>query len=375
MAWRALERIERLLDEELKRIRAFKLHMPSLLSSDLWKRTGRWETIGAELFRLQDRKGTEFCLAPTFEEEITHLVKQDVRSYKHLPLRLYQISWKFRDEARPRSGLMRCKEFLMKDLYTFDRTLDEARTTYEEVCHLYSQLFQKLSLTCVRAEADTGHIGGHISSEFHVVTDVGEDTLHYCSCGYAINLEKKSCKEEVICCPRCQSSSLHVVRGIELGHAFLLGDLYSRQLQATFQDAQGHMISYAMGCYGIGITRLLATIVELHADEHGIRWPMTIAPYALCILCPPNAPDLLAVAQTVYDRLNNIVPFHGRILLDDREDSLGYKLKDARFMGYPYTLVIGNHYLESDTFELIDRWTNTREWIKDPLEQRLNLAL
>ena len=356
MAYRVLESLESIVDKELGNINAYKIRMPSLLSSELWKQTGRWEKTGVELFRLHDRKGTDFCLSPTHEEEITQLVKNEVKSYRDLPVRLYQISWKYRDEARPRYGLMRCREFLMKDLYTFDKNYEEALQTYDLVCHVYERLFQRLSLKAIRSEADAGNIGGQMSHEFHVLTNVGEDTVHFCSCGYATNHEK--CGD--IHCPKCRSE-LRIAKAIELGHAFLLGDIYSKPLRGIFMDHQGHMNPYYMGCYGLGMTRLLASLVEIHSDEHGIRWPDLVAPYSICIVYPSENPELSAAAIHAYDTLDMLPSLRNRVLLDDRDHSVGYKLNDARFMGYPYTLVIGKNYQESGKFESLHRWTGTRD--------------
>lgn len=268
-------------------------------------------------------------LAPTHEEEITTLAASLVNSYRQLPLRLYQIGEKFRNEARPRGGLLRCREFVMKDLYTFDRSIEEARETYEEVCRVYRETFKGLGLTVYQAQASSGAIGGSHSHEFHLECQDGQDTILMCSnCSFVGNSEVVNIQHT---CPKCNSSNLTAKKGLEIGHTFLLGSKYSSLLDAKFKDPQGKEIVMEMGCYGIGVSRLLAAIVEASHDENGIIWPTSISPFTSYII-PINE-----AAFNIPEMFSN-----QSALIDDRPGlSFSHKFKDALLTGFPNILVLG----------------------------------
>lgn len=271
-------------------------------------------------------------LAPTHEEEITTLVSSLTNSYRQLPLRLYQIGEKFRNEARPRGGLLRCREFVMKDLYTFDRSIEEARETYEEVCRVYRDTFRGLGLTVYQAQASSGAIGGSHSHEFHLECENGQDTILTCEfCNFIGNLEVFEAPHS---CPKCSSSKLTTKTGLEIGHTFLLGSKYSSLLNAKFKDPHGKETVMEMGCYGIGVSRLLAAIVEASHDDMGIIWPENISPFSSYVI--PIDESL----KSIPEKFNNYNS--APLLLDDRPGlSFSHKFKDALLTGFPNILVLG----------------------------------
>lgn len=245
-AVRALDRLTNVVNEEMAAIGAQRLCLSFLTPGSLWKKTGRWDLMGEEMMRLEDRKGTDFCLAPTHEEAITELAASHLSSHRQLPLLLYQLDRKFRDEARPRAGLMRGREFWMKDLYTFDANEEEAQKTYNSVCDAYSRIMDRLHLPYTRVAAHTGNIGGSLSHEYHIVSDIGEDELVVCdACGFQTNVELLPCdsgnKTPNSFCKKGKGAECQATRkkGIEVGHAFYLGTKYSSAFNATFVDQSG----------------------------------------------------------------------------------------------------------------------------------------
>ena len=285
------------------------------------------------MFRTENQ---EMILAPTHEEEITSLVGSLANSYRQLPLRLYQIGEKFRNEARPRGGLLRCREFVMKDLYTFDRSREEAQDTYNQVCEAYNILFGQLGLTFYKAQAGSGAIGGSCSHEYHLECESGQDTILSCSaCSFVGNVEV-IVNKETSTCPECASkSSLTTKKGLEIGHTFLLGNKYSNILDAKFKDQAGKEHDMEMGCYGIGVTRLLAAIVEASHDEKGIIWPPFIAPFQSYII--PLKSDSVASQNFNFESQKDA-------LFDDRPGlTFSHKFKDALLTGIPNIYVFGGN--------------------------------
>ncbi|KAF8937565.1 hypothetical protein BGZ58_002478 [Dissophora ornata] len=525
---RILDKIEAIIDDELEQIGCSKLSLPNLLTSENWKKTGRWESTGQEMFKVKDRRGSDFLLAPTHEEEVTALIAKEVQSYRQLPIRVYQVGRKFRDELRARSGLLRGKEFLMKDLYTFDVSEEEALKTYDEVVLAYRRIMQRLGVPYAVAEADTGNIGGTHSHEFHILSRVGEDSLLSCaSCGYTSNEERavgiipsdptkeakkfrnsdlvskwiesldviprsavrinpklqfgllktpsaeetqsdvctliavatsgdravneikvskafgkvefagsaeeiKSmlgddkidklmlcvdqslypgqspirAKEEEIkgavpeelssiarsldsysrlqvvygdyhnCkpgdgCPHCFKNKglmqpMEMTRAIEIGHTFMLGTKYSQPLSAMFVGATNTTPEpMQMGCYGLGITRLLASIVEASHDRKGIVWPETVAPFRVAIVTSEDE-ECQSAAEKAYDVVQEALNVKSEVIIDDRKDvTLGFKMKDADLIGYPWLMVIGKGYLRTGNVEVQHRKTGEKwslEW-------------
>ncbi|XP_045658207.1 probable proline--tRNA ligase, mitochondrial [Ursus americanus] len=376
---RAMEKLERVIDQEMQAIGGQKVNMPSLSPAELWRATNRWDLMGKELLRLRDRHGKEYCLGPTHEEAVTALVASQKRvSYKQLPLLLYQVTRKFRDEPRPRFGLLRGREFYMKDMYTFDSSPEAARHTYGLVCEAYSSLFRRLGLRCVRVQADVGSIGGTASHEFQLPADIGEDRFAVCpSCGFSANTETLHSSQTD--CPACWGP-LTKARGIEVGHTFYLGTKYSSIFNAQFTNAQGKPCLAEMGCYGLGVTRILAAAVEVLSTEDCIRWPGLLAPYQVCLIPPKKGSKEEAAAELMghlYDLITEAVPqLRGEVLLDDRTHlTIGNRLKDANKFGYPFVIIAGKRALEDPAhFEVWSQNTGevvflTREGVTEFLSQ------
>ncbi|XP_019730774.1 putative proline--tRNA ligase, mitochondrial [Hippocampus comes] len=361
---RAMEKLVRVIDQEMQQIGGQKLDMPSLCSADLWQISQRWDLMGKELFRLKDRHGVNYCLGPTHEEAVTHLVAhQTALSYKQLPLLLYQITRKFRDEPKPRFGLLRGREFYMKDMYSFDVSEEAAYETYESVCHAYTRIFARLGLRCVQVQADTGNIGGKLSHEFQLPADIGEDRLLVCrSCSFSANVE--TMLSDRTDCPQCKTGTLSESKGIEVGHTFYLGKKYSDMFNAVFSNAQNKQSVAEMGCYGLGVTRILAAAIEVMSTDESIRWPGLLAPYQVCVLPPKKgskADEATGLAEDFVHTLGQTVPhLRGEIVFDDRTQmTIGKRLKDASRLGYPYVVVVGQGALEdTPRFEVICQQTD-----------------
>uniref|UniRef100_A0A8D1RT97 Probable proline--tRNA ligase, mitochondrial n=2 Tax=Sus scrofa TaxID=9823 RepID=A0A8D1RT97_PIG len=361
---RAMEKLVRVVDQEMQAIGGQKVNMPSLSPAELWRATSRWDSMGKELLRLRDRHGKEYCLGPTHEEAITALVaSQKTLSYKQLPVLLYQVTQKFRDEPRPRFGLLRGREFYMKDMYTFDSSPEAARRTYSLVCDAYSSLFDRLGLQCLQVQADVGSIGGTMSHEFQLPVDVGEDRLALCPrCSFSANVETLDLAQTN--CPACQGP-LTETKGIEVGHTFYLGTKYSSIFNAQFTNVHGKASLAEMGCYGLGVTRILAAAIEVLSAEDCIRWPGLLAPYQVCLIPPKKGSKEEAAAELtghLYDHITEAVPqLRGEVLLDDRTHlTIGNRLKDADKLGYPFVIIAGKRALDEPAhFEV--RCQNTGE--------------
>ncbi len=343
MGLRVLRKIETIVREEMDRAGAQELLLPALHPRELWERTGRWATYGDDMMKVKDRTGREFGLGPTHEEVITNLVSQEIHSYQDLPKLLYQIQVKFRDEPRPRFGLLRCKEFLMKDCYSFHTSREDAEKTYAVMKSSYETIFSRIGIPFFAVKADPGLIGGNLSHEFIMPAESGEDVVAVCeTCSYADHVEG----EEAVArpCPSCQRP-MRSVRGMELGHIFFLGTKYSEKLDAVYLDRDGARRPVVMGCYGIGVSRLISAVVESRHDELGMKWPVSVAPYRVQILVTMmDKPDVVSAAEQVYRDLS--AQFPGDVLLDDRDVRAGVKFHDADLIGVPVRAVIGRGVAE-----------------------------
>lgn len=351
LGYKVIKKIEEIIRQELDNIGASELLMPALQPSDLWKESGRWDEYGPELMRLKDRKDRDFCLGPTHEEIITQVVRDYVSSYKRLPLALYQIQTKFRDEMRPRFGLMRGREFIMKDAYTFSADEENLDWWYKEFTKAYVTIFNRCGLETRIVASDTGQIGGDEADEFMVMSEVGEDTITYCTnCSYSANQEHSGLNAGDAC-PEC-GGTVKEAKGIEVGNIFKLGTKYSESMGAKFQGKDGKQKAAIMGCYGIGISRTLMASVEQHSTENGIIWPDEIAPYKVHII-PVNTKDEAQVilADEIYSNLKK----QGiEVLLDDRNERAGSKFKDADLIGIPKRIIVGKRASEG-IVEFMDR--------------------
>jgi prolyl-tRNA synthetase len=495
---RVLRKVEAIVRDEMDRAGALEILMPALLPAEYFKETGRWDVYGDVLFRLKDRKGADYHLGPTHEEIVTDIARREIKSWRDLPKNLYQVQVKFRDEPRPRGGLLRCREFVMKDAYSFDQDEEGALASYERMRAAYVRIFDRLGLTYRMVQADSGAIGGSTSAEFQVLADSGEDAIVACDkCDYAANLEVATVKadaggalptEEPVgrvhtpghgaigevarfldvsprsmlksllylaggeivmvvvrgdhdvnevrlarslgvgdvflateadvekatgakvgfagpvgfagrilvdrtaslvpsgvtganetdwhirnvrfgrdysgdvtdvrlaitgdSCPRCDGGKLRSYRGIEAGHIFVLGTKYSQTMGATFIDEKQQQRALVMGCYGIGVSRLVATTIEQQHDESGIRWPMSIAPYHVHVVTLGRDADVLSAARSLCDALETAGV---DVLWDDRDERPGVKFKDADLIGIPLRVTLGSKGLAGGYVELKPR--------------------
>ncbi len=498
---RVLAKIENIVREEMDAIGAQEMLMPVLEPAELWRESGRWDNYGPELMRLTDRHEHEFCIGPTHEEVLTATVRNELKSYKDLPASFYQIQVKFRDEMRPRFGLLRSREFIMKDAYSFNATQESLQQTYDEMSEAYDTICTRLDLDFCTVEADAGQIGGKITREHIAYADAGEAALVYCDCGYAANDEAGKClihptvydvpamekiatpgvhtiadlaafldipesstvkalsgknnegklivmfipgdhelneikarqvadgfelltdeemesyglhkgsmgpvglPEEAYVigdsnlqdvpkwvvganedgyhyvgaqlgkdfkvdewadiaavqpgdtCPTC-GKPLQGARGIELCHVFQLGDKYSRPMNATFMAEDGSEQPFLMGCYGVGITRAMAAVVEQHNDEQGIIWPMTVTPAHVCVIPLAVGDDLV---QPAAERLaDNLQQLGVEVVIDDRDERPGVKFADADLIGWPVQVIVGKRSLSEHKIEVKNRRTGER---------------
>lgn len=515
---RVLKKVEQIVREEMNNIGALEILMPAVQPAELWEETGRWETFGDQLLKIFDRHQHAFCFGPTHEEVITHLVRSEIHSYKQLPLTLYQIQTKFRDEIRPRFGVMRAREFMMKDAYSFNLSAESLAASYAAMHQAYCKIFTRIGLNFRAVLADSGNIGGNASQEFHVLANSGEDVLATCDkCDYAANLEKAESTitssptteaakplttiatpnqrtiEEVsnflhvepkqmlktlivkgtstpwvalvlrgdhevnevkiaklpaihtpltfikdheiaavvgcnagffgpvalnipiiaerdallmnnfVCganrndqhlinvnwgrdlpipesaifrsviegdrCPNMNcTGSLHLTRGIEVGHIFQLGDKYSKAMGATVLGDQGKALTLTMGCYGIGISRTVAAAIEQNHDEHGIIWPDAIAPFQIALL-PMSMHKSYRVREAAEKIYQDLVAAGYEVLLDDRKERAGVLFADMDLIGIPHRLIISESGLDAGTVEYKSRRGAVAENI--PLDQLL----
>ncbi|MFC1495921.1 proline--tRNA ligase [Candidatus Margulisiibacteriota bacterium] len=312
-----ISKVAQIIREEMLAAGAQEVFLPTLLPKELWDESGRWGVYGKELFRINDRHEREFCLGPTHEEIITTLVRDAVNSYKQLPVNLFQIQSKFRDEIRPRFGIMRGREFMMKDAYSFHASKKSLDKEYENMRATYCRIFGRMGLKYKVVKADSGLMGGNYSEEFMVLAETGEEEI------------------------------APGVRGIEVGHIFKLGTKYSEKMNAIFLDEKNQEKPFIMGCYGIGVGRTAAAAIEQNNDKDGIIWPLAIAPYKIAIV-PVNSSvkEQYEVAEKIYSE------FKADALLDDRDQRMGVKLKDIDLIGIPIKVIIGPKGLKENKVEL-----------------------
>ncbi len=333
---RVLQKIENIVREEMNSADAVEIKLPIMQDSDLWKKTKRWDIYGEEMFKLKSRRGHEYCLGPTHEELITELVKNQIQKAKSFPFTLYQFGSKFRDEIRPRGGLLRTKEFIMKDAYSFDydqRGLDES---YQKMRDAYLRIIKRINIHAIAVSANTGEMGGQSSEEFIAITPAGEDKFIVLDSGIGEKVDDSV-------------KSTEIQTGAEICHIFKLGNQYSQNMGLSINDGNGFSF-IEMGCYGIGISRILPTIIEQHYDERGIIWPRSIAPFnTLIITIQENNSEVKRVANEIYQKLGESV------LYDDRNESPGVKFADADLIGIPDRLIIGPKSINRNIIEYESR--------------------
>lgn len=358
LAQRVLRKIEAIIRDSLDKRGCSEMLMPALQSRDLWEESGRWGEYGPELMRLKDRKDRDFCLGPTHEEVVTATVRDYIDSYKKLPLALYQIQTKFRDEMRPRFGLMRGREFIMKDLYTFSTSEEDLDIWYNEIAGAYTDIFNKTGLETKIVSSDVGQIGGDQADEFMVMSEVGEDAITYCdTCNYATNQELSGLNKGDDC-PNCKGT-IKIAKGIEVGNIFKLGTKYSKAMNATFTDQDGKQKPVIMGCYGLGISRTLMAIVEQHSNDNSLLWPKHVTPFDVHIIpIQYKGEDHIHNVDTIYKELRDDFD----VLLDDRQERAGVKFKDADLIGVPYRVIIGKDFANGHV-EFVDRRKDSRRLV------------
>ena len=357
---KVLRKIENIVREEMDASGAQEVLMPMVQPKELWNETNRWEKMGPELLRIKDRHERDFCLGPTHEEVITDLIRNNVKSYKELPLNIYQIQTKFRDEVRPRYGVMRGREFLMKDSYSFN--IDEAclQSTYLTMRNTYKNILERIGLDYKIVAADSGAIGGDTSEEFHVLAETGEDTIAISSeSEFAINTELLLKEGEDISSLEGKPSpdgkgTIQIKKGIEVGHIFQLGKVYAEDMKANVLNNEGKASTLHMGCYGVGVSRLVAAAIEQNNDDKGIIWPHIISPFDINIIAIGYEKDQ-QIAEASIKLYKDLQEMGYEVLLDDRKDGYGTKMKDSELIGIPLNIVIGKQYIETNEVELKSR--------------------
>jgi prolyl-tRNA synthetase len=377
LGWRVLQKVEQIVREEQDAAGAQEILMPTIQPADLWKQSGRHDAYGPEMLRLKDRHEREMLYGPTNEEMVTDIFRTYAKSYRDLPRNLYHIQWKFRDEIRPRFGVMRGREFLMKDAYSFDLDYAGARRSYQRMFVAYLRTFARMGLKAIPMQADTGPIGGDLSHEFLILAETGESQvfLHkdlldfdvlsqgidydgdlspivdFWTSRYAATDEKH---DEGVWATVPEADRVSA-RGIEIGHIFYFGTKYSAPMGLQVSGPDGKMVTPEMGSYGIGVSRLVGAIIEANHDETGIRWPEPVAPFRLAVLnLKPGDAGTDALAERLY------AAFDPDAVYDDRDERAGVKFADADLMGYPWQAIIGPRGAAAGRIELKRRATGER---------------
>lgn len=373
MGLTVLRKIEQIIREEMNNAGAVEILMPCIQPVDIWRKSGRYGTdddLSQQMLKIKDRNDTDLTFAPTSEEVVCEIFKNNVQSYKDLPKNLYQVQWKFRDEIRPRFGIMRGREFLMKDSYSFDMTKEGALATYREMLLAYLKSFSRMGLTAVPVVASTGSIGGSYSHEFHILAETGESKIYYESDlisylgegdisldgiqKFYANEEEKHDSQNC----KVPEDKLHERRGIEVGHIFYLGDKYSKLMDVKVQDKDGQLKYPEMGCYGIGVSRLIGAIIEANHDEHGIIWPAAVSPFDVGIInLKPGDEDCDNLATELYNLLRAA---NKEVLVDDCEDSIGAKFSKMDLIGLPWQVIVGPRGAKEQKVEVKMRRTQEK---------------
>ena len=397
LGFKVMKKIEEIVRDEQNKIGAQELLMPTIQSAEIWKESGRYDDYGEEMLRIKDRQGKELLYGPTNEELITEIFRSSIKSYKSLPQLLYHIQWKFRDELRPRFGVMRCKEFYMKDAYSFDVNDNEAKKSYNKMFFAYLKTFKRLGLTAIPMAADTGPIGGDLSHEFIILAETGESKIYAdkrifdidiskynsddTSIGtlikkyneyYAVTdekFEKKDFEKKV------NRENQLITKGIEVGHIFYFGDKYSKPLKCSVDLKDGKKVDVKMGSYGIGVSRLVGAIIEANFDNNIMRWPESVSPFEVVLIpsIQKKEDNNLEKANKIYNFLKNS---NIDILFDDTEEHLSAKFKKFDLIGIPYQIILGS---KSNTDKLEFKEINGKtellslEEIKEKLINKRNL--
>jgi len=371
LGFKVMKKIEHIVRLEQNKIGAQELLMPTIQSADLWKESGRYDDYGEEMLRIKDRQGKEMLYGPTNEELITEIFRTSIKSYKSLPQILYHIQWKFRDELRPRFGVMRCKEFFMKDAYSFDLTDEDAKKSYNKMFFAYLNTFKRLGLTAIPMAAETGPIGGDLSHEFIILAETGESKIYSDKKIFDVDINKYTHKDESIKELRKKYDSFYAVtdekfnkenfeknvkkenqlitKGIEVGHIFYFGDKYSKPLKCSVDLQDGKKVDVKMGSYGIGVSRLVGAIIEAKYNNNIMKWPTSVSPFDVVII-----PSLQKNDKSNYMKSEKIYKYLKKsnidVLFDDTEENLSSKFKKFDLIGIPYQIILGSKSTD-DKFE------------------------
>ncbi len=365
LGFKVMKKIEQIVREEQNKIGAQEILMPTIQSSEIWKESGRYEDYGEEMLRIRDRQNREMLYGPTNEELVTDIFRSSIKSYKSLPQLLYHIQWKFRDEIRPRFGIMRCREFFMKDAYSFDITDDDAIFSYNKFFLSYLKTFKRLDLKAIPMAADTGPIGGNLSHEFIILAETGESKIYTDKRIFELESDDTKLEKESLRKLRKKFEEFYSVtdekfnkeefekkvseknrlqtKGIEVGHIFYFGDKYSKPMETSVDLPEGKKDFVKMGSYGIGVSRLVGAIIEAKYDEKKeiMKWPISIAPYDIAIIPMINKNDssTLTKANNLNSELkkNNI-----EAIIDDTDENFSSKIKKMNLIGAPFQIIIGN---------------------------------
>ena len=370
---KVLKKIEKIVREEQEKAGAIEILMPTLQSSELWSESGRYDSYGDEMLRITDRHSRTLVYGPTNEEQVTEIFRKYIKSYKSLPLNLFHIQWKFRDEVRPRFGVMRGREFLMKDAYSFDLNQEEAKLSYYKMFIAYLKTFKRLGLNAIPVAADSGPIGGNLSHEFSIVAETGESEIFCDRNLLEIDIDENiyNSNEKIISVIEnylnfysatddkhdekkfnnlvSKNNQLNG-RGIEVGHIFSFGDKYSNPMKASISGSDGKISDVFMGSYGIGVSRLVAAIIETSNDEKGIIWPTSVAPFLVNIINLKNKDD--NCKNKCLEIHNNLAKNDIESIIDDRDESAGKKFSDSDLIGFPVTIIVGPRELENGNVEI-----------------------
>ena len=380
MGFKIMKKIENIVRQEQDKIGAQELLMPTIQSAEIWKESGRYNDYGEEMLRIKDRQGREMLYGPTNEELITEIFRSSIKSYKSLPQMLYHIQLKFRDEVRPRFGIMRCREFLMKDAYSFDLSDEEALLSYNKMFLAYLKTFNRLGISAIPMAADTGPIGGNLSHEFVILAETGESKIYTDKRIFDLKTEKYLLTNESLKNMRLDYEKYYAVtddkynhkdfeknvdknnrlitKGIEVGHIFYFGDKYSKPLKGSVVLQNDKKVDVKMGSYGIGVSRLVGAIIEAKFKDNIMKWPLSVSPFDVAILPMLNKNDNtnMIKAKKIYDELkkNNI-----DVILDDTEENISSKIKKFNLIGIPYQIILGKKS-EGDLLEFQETYKETK---------------
>ena len=393
LGFKIMKKIESVVREEQNNIGAQEILMPTIQSSEIWKESGRYDDYGEEMLRIKDRQNREMLYGPTNEELITEIFRSSIKSYKSIPQLLYHIQWKFRDELRPRFGVMRCREFYMKDAYSFDLNHEEAIHSYNKFFLSYLKTFNKLELSAIPMSADTGPIGGNLSHEFVIIAETGESKIYTDKRIFDLNYDDIDLSKDSLNKLRKNYEQFYsvtdekfnesdfeknvkpenkiITKGIEVGHIFYFGDKYSKPMK-TSVDYNGKKEFVKMGSYGIGVSRLVGAIIEANYDEKNeiMKWPMCIAPFHCALLPFLNKNDKSKLEETkkIYDYLKSKKI---DIIIDDTEDSISSKVKKFNLIGVPFQIIIGKNS-DDDYFEFKE---NNNKTSKKKLDEIVSILI